>query len=223
MKRLLAAGYGDCWQMCKVFRDGESGRMHNPEFTLLEWYRVGFDDAALMAEVDALVRNCLDGHRVLGPTRRITYADAMQLASATDRAALDHDDEDLIFGALVAPRLGLEGPCFVTDWPVAQAALARSRPGNPELAGRFELFISGIELANGYHELCDPAEQRRRFAADNTARGRAAVPVDERLLAALEAGLPDCTGVALGVDRLVMLALGVSTITDVVAFPATDA
>lgn len=223
MKRLLAAGYGDCWQMCKVFRDGESGRMHNPEFTLLEWYRTGFDDADLMNEVDALVRHCLDGHHLLGPTTRITYADAMDLVSEAERATLDRDDDDLVFGALVAPQLGLDGPCFVTDWPVAQAALARARPENPQLAGRFELFISGIELANGYHELCDPEEQRRRFAADNLVRGQAKVPVDERLLAALEAGLPDCAGVALGFDRLVMLAFGASTIAEVMSFPVSDA
>lgn len=223
MKRLLAAGYGDCWQMCKVFRDGESGRMHNPEFTLLEWYRVGNDDAELMGEVDALVRYCLDGFGALGPTSWVTHADAMRMVSPAERAALDRDDDDLVFGALVAPRLGLDGPCFVTDWPVAQAALARARPDNPGLAGRFELFIAGIELANGYHELCDPVEQRRRFTADNLARGPAEVPIDERLLAALEAGLPDCAGVALGFDRLVMLALGASTIADVLTFPVSDA
>lgn len=223
MKRLLAAGYGDCWQLCKVFRDGESGRMHNPEFTLLEWYRTGFDDADLMDEVDALVRACLAGHMELGPSTRISHAEALALVPDAERDALDVEDEDFVFGALVTPRLGLDGPCFVTDWPVAQAALARSRPGNPGLAGRFELFIAGVELANGYHELCDPVEQRARFAADNRSRGAAAMPVDERLLAALEAGLPDCAGVALGFDRLVMLALGSTDIADVLAFPVSDA
>lgn len=223
MKRLLAAGYGDCWQLCKVFRDGESGRMHNPEFTLLEWYRVGFDDAAMMAEVDALVRRCLRGYRELGPTSWITYADAMALVPASERASLDQDDDDFVFGALVAPRLGIDGPCFVTDWPITQAALARRRENNADVAARFELFISGVELANGYFELCDPVEQRRRFAADNEARGAAAVPVDERLLAALDAGLPECAGVALGFDRLAMLAVGATSIAEVLAFPVTRA
>ena len=241
MKRLLAAGSGAIYQMCRAFRDGESGRLHNPEFTLLEWYRPGYDHHALMDELDQLM------DRLLGPaaaSRRLTYGDAFRLhagidpfaastaamLSAARRAGLhvagdglpDRDMLlDFLFTHAVQPRLG-DGRAYVYDYPASQAALARVRPGSPPVAERFELFLNGIEIANGYHELADASEQRRRFEADNAARERIAkppMPVDERLLAALEHGLPGCAGVAVGLDRLIMLAAGETSIDTVMAFP----
>jgi elongation factor P--(R)-beta-lysine ligase len=247
MKRLVAAGFGDCWQACRVFRDGEDGRLHNPEFTLVEWYRTGWDDARLIDEVDALVRTVLSGHRDLQPATRITWSEAFEavtgrapgtvgidsgrdlLAAAGVEAPASADEselQNLVMGAVVAPRLGHDAPCFVTDWPIAQAALARPRDDDPTRAARFELFIDGIELCNGFHELCDPVEQRARFDADNALRraaGVPAMPVDRNLIAALESGLPDCAGVAVGFDRLIMLALGTADIRDVLAFPVDRA
>jgi lysyl-tRNA synthetase class 2 len=240
MKRLLAAGSGPIYQICKAFRQGESGRHHNPEFTMLEWYRPGFDHHRLMDEVDALLVE------VLGtpPGERRTYAEVVAEHAGIDpltagldelrAAARDHglghglelDDPDgwldLLMGGLVQPRLGHGRPTFILDYPARQAALARVRPGPRPVAERFEVYVSGQELANGYHELLDPAEHRRRFAADLERRrtlGLPAVPVDERLLAALEAGLPPCAGVALGLDRLILLALGASELADVLSFP----
>lgn len=246
MKRLLADGIGDCWQLCRVFRAGEAGRLHNPEFTLLEWYRVGWDDDALMDEVEAFVHEMLDGYRTLDAGERVTYAQVFHRATGVSHAAADAGRcaaiardcglaapealtlaqwHDLIVGAVAMPTLGCDGLCFITDYPAEQAALARLR-GRPPVAARFELVIDGIEIANGYHELNDPAEQARRFNADNAARvaaGLPAMPQDTRLLAALEQGLPDCAGVALGFDRLVMLALGAESIQDVIAFPTDRA
>ncbi len=246
MKRLLAEGIGDCWQLCRVFRAGEAGRLHNPEFTLLEWYRVGWDDAALMDEVEALVHDLLDGYRTLDAGERVTYAQAFHRATGVAHSAADADRcaaiandcglaapdgltlaqwHDLILGAVAMPTLGCDGLCFITDFPAEQAALARLR-GMPPVAARFELVVDGIEIANGYHELSDPVEQAHRFHADNAARvvaGLPTMPQDERLLAALQQGLPDCAGVALGLDRLVMLALGTDNIQDVIAFPTDRA
>jgi elongation factor P--(R)-beta-lysine ligase len=242
MKRLLAAGSGDIYQVCKVFRDGERGRQHNVEFTLLEWYRLGVDHHALMAEVAALV------HALLGPAR-VAQVEQLSFHAAVGRhAALDPSTAstaecagclqragidvprgadrgallDLIVGELVGPRLGHGGACFVYDYPADRAALARIRRDDPPVAERFELYVDGIELANGFHELGDAEEQRSRFRADLDARaraGRESVPMDKRLLAALAAGLPPCSGVALGFDRLVMLAAGADHIEDVIAFP----
>ena len=242
MKRLLAAGSGAIYQICTAVRDGEAGRRHNPEFTMLEWYRPGFDHHRLMDEIDELMAEVLG----LPPAGRLTYheafvqhariaphtADGAELA----RCARDHgiaqgeplteDDRDgwlaLLMSHVVEPRLGRGRPDFVVDYPASQAALARVRPGDPPVAERFELYIEGTELANGFHELNDPAEQRLRFERDLAARreaGLPAVPVDGRLLAALEAGLPDCAGVALGIDRLVMLGTHASRIDEVIAFP----
>lgn len=221
MKRLLAAGAPSIYQIGPVFRAGERGNRHNPEFTMLEWYRLGFDDHALMDEVAALL-DC-----VLGPeiTRRCTYADVIARAPAT---ALDG-----VVGEL-APREALDlrfsagldalprGRWLVTDYPADQAALARRRAHDSSVSGRFELVVDGLEVANGYHELSDPGEQRDRFAADRARRRAAGQPdhaPDERLLAALAEGLPDCAGVALGLDRLLMLKLGTRRIADVIAFP----
>lgn len=249
MKRLLAAGLGDCFQVCQVFRDGERGREHNPEFTLVEWYRLGFSTARLMDDVDALLRRALEGLRRLGPAERLPWRDAVRRHAGTDpmrageaelcavlaRHGVEppgsalRDREallDLIVSAVVGPRLGRKGPTFIYDYPAAQAALARIRPGDPALAERFELYLDGLELANGFGELADAVEQRRRFEQDlaaRAARGLPARPLDERLLAALAHGLPDCAGVALGFDRLVMTALGLGTIDEALAFPVERA
>lgn len=244
MKRLLAAGCGDCWQLARVFRGGEQGRRHNPEFSLLEWYRVGWDAARLMDEVDAFVRTLAAGRLALGESLRLTYREALrryagfdpfltpvrEIASALeargvevprDMAADEAGLLDLALALLVEPALDPAQPTFIHDFPASHAALARIRPGDPPVAERFELFLGGMELANGFCELTDAAEQRARFAADLDARARRglhAPPLDERLLAALAHGLPECAGVALGFDRLVMLLAGAEDIREVLAF-----
>lgn len=246
MKRLLAAGYGDIYQVCKVFRDGEAGRRHNPEFTLVEWYRVGFDQHRLMREVAALLQVLLADQLGLIPPQYITYEQAFSLyAGINPHTAsksrllecltahqITHDETDrdvlldLIGSHLVYPRLGQGGLMFIYDFPASQAALARIRPGQPTVAERFEAFLNGMELANGYHELTDADEQAERFTRDNgirRMRGLPEHPQDLRLLAALEHGLPACAGVALGFDRVVMLATGVGSIDGVLTFPADRA
>ncbi len=245
MKRLLAAGSGAIFQLCKVFRDGEAGRLHNPEFTLLEWYRPGYDHHQLMTEVEELATQLLENRVPLGTTERLTYEDAFLrhtglnplttsreqwVACArqhgVDTAGLAPDDldgwRDLLLTHLIEPHLGQDRLTFLYDYPASQAALACLRPDKPAVAERFELYLHGVELANGFHELGDAGEQRRRFDADLARRqalGLALTPADEHLLAALEHGLPACAGVALGVDRLVMLALGARCVADVMAFP----
>jgi lysyl-tRNA synthetase class 2 len=243
MKRLLAAGSGPIFQLCRSFRDGESGRLHNPEFTMLEWYRPGYDHQKLMDEMADLLELLLGGPRA----ERKTYGEAFaavygidpHAAKAEELAALaaargievvgygkDSPVDDwlmLLFSLGVEPGLGRGRPTFIYDYPASQAALARVADGR---ARRFEVYAHGIELANGFHELSDAAEQRRRFEADREERRRRGLPlppIDENLLAALEAGLPDCAGVALGVDRLVMLALGKKSLAEVIAFPADRA
>jgi lysyl-tRNA synthetase class 2 len=244
MKRLLAAGSGDCWQLARVFRGGEQGRRHNPEFSLLEWYRVGWDAARLMDEVEAFVRRLAAGRLPLQDALRLSYREAFVRHAGVDpfaasagelsaalaaRAvevpeALAQDKDallDLALSLLVEPALDPARPTFIYDFPASHAALARIRPGDPALAERFELFLGGMELANGFCELTDPAEQRARFAADLEARRRRGLdvpPLDERFLAALAHGLPACSGVALGFDRLVMLLAGVEDIRAVLAF-----
>ncbi len=240
MKRLLAAGSGPIYQIARVFRQGEAGRRHNPEFTLLEWYRPDFNHHALMDEVEELVASIL---RLKGKAERLSYCDAFLQFAGIDplqasitelrEAALrlgtggfDAGEDrdlwlDLILSHSVEPHLGNNGLCFLTDYPASQAALARLSPDNPAVAERFELYYKGVELANGFHELGDSAEQRKRFEselAERAALGREPYPVDERLLAALESGFPDCAGVALGVDRLVMLAVGADSLDEVIAF-----
>lgn len=251
MKRLLAAGSGSIYQICKVFRDGEAGWLHNPEFTLLEWYRVGFDHHRLMDETVELVTPLLTPTLNLNPSERLTYREAFlrhaqidpHTATASDysTAATTHGINasrelmqqydtavwrDLLLTHLVEPMLGQGRLTFIYDYPVSQASLARIQPGDPPVAARFELYLNGIELANGFHELADPAEQRTRFERQLHARvagGQPVVPMDERLLAALSQGLPDCAGVALGFDRLVMLAIGARTIEEVLSFPVVCA
>ena len=243
MKRLLAAGAGDIYQLTRAFRDGERGRWHNPEFTLLEWYRVGFDHWRLMDEVADLVASVLPG---TGEFTRISYRALFlevldldpltctgdQLAAKARAHGIDIagrlDQQawlDLLFTHVVEPRLAGRA-VFVHGFPAAQASLARLEPDDPRIAQRFELYVNGIELANGFHELSDPGEQRARFAANQEKRrvaGLPAVAMDERFLAALEAGMPDCAGVALGMDRLLMLAEQADRIDDVLAFPVERA
>ena len=245
MKRLLAGGSGDIYQICKAFRDGESGRWHNPEFTLIEWYRLGFDDAALMREVEALICCLLAPYRSLAPAEHLSYAGALERhagislkdASDSDLAAcagrhgivceadLDRDAKlDLLMGFVVGPKLGRGAPSFICDYPASQAALARLKPGS--VAARFELYLDGIELANGFHELADGAEQRARFLNDlalRRERGQMTPPLDENLLAALAAGMPDCAGVALGFDRLAAVALGAAQLAEVMSFSIDNA
>ena len=245
MKRLLAAGSGSIYQICKVFRDGEAGRLHNPEFTMVEWYRVGLNHYALMDEVAALVHGALEGRAPSGPTQKLSYREAFEqflgldphsasvaaLANCARALGLsvpasmpdDNTDPwcDLLLTHAIEPRLGRGQLTFIYDYPASQAALARLRPGNPPVAERFELYMDGIEIANGFHELSDAVEQRARFERDNARRlerRESAQPMDERLLAALAHGLPDCSGVALGFDRLMMLATETQSVGNVLAF-----
>ncbi|HUP21679.1 MAG TPA: EF-P lysine aminoacylase EpmA [Thermoanaerobaculia bacterium] len=239
MKRLLAAGYGSVYQVCRAFRDGERGRLHLPEFTMLEWYRVGFDHHALMDEVEALLATLLG---TAGSTR-LTYRELFRRTLGLDPLTCDVErlrvlaedlhvhgelDRDELLALLLTHRIEptfVPGSVlFVHDFPASQAALARLREDRDGIlvAERFEVYVGPIELANGFHELRDAAEQRRRFERDLESRrvsGLAEPPIDERLLAALVHGLPECAGVALGFDRLVMLAAGAQSVAEVTAFP----
>lgn len=245
MKRLLAAGSGDIYQICKVWRDGEQGRHHNPEFTLIEWYRLGMDHHQLMDDVEQLL-GCLLPARCVDRSERLSYQEAVQLHAHVDalhdppslllatlqQAGIDVPADirqdrdallDLIMAVMVGPLLGQQRPTFVYDYPASQAALARIRG---PVASRFELYLDGIELANGFHELGNASEQRQRFELDQQQRrqrGLPVAPLDEHFLAALQQGLPDCAGVALGFDRVVMCAAGAGHIDAVLTFPYTRA
>jgi len=246
MKRLLAAGFGAIFQIARVFRVEEQGRYHNTEFSMLEWYRPGFSMHALIDEVEALVetlaglsgrferlsyREAFLRHAGLDPFS----ADVAKLRAAAIGFGLiqsvDFTDEvepdfwlDLLMSLRVSPRLGQQNPSFLYDFPASQAALSRIRPAQgsePAVAERFELFWRGIELANGFHELTDADEQRARFVADQNWRrtqGKVVPPYDAHLIDALAAGLPDCSGVALGLDRLLMLKLGLPELAATLAF-----
>ena len=242
MKRLLAAGAGDIWQICKVFRDGECGRWHNVEFTMIEWYRLGSDHHELMSDVERLINTMLPPSKQFDRAERLTYAEAVLLHAGVDpfndppavlvarmeNEGIDvppglHRDRDacldLLMSTLVGPKLGMDRLTFVYDYPASQAALARVRG---EVASRFEAYLHGIELANGFHELGNALEQRERFERDLAARalrGLPALPIDERFLASLAHGLPECSGVALGFDRLVMCATDAKHLNEVLAFP----
>jgi lysyl-tRNA synthetase class 2 len=239
MKRLLAAGVGDSYQICRVFRDGELGRWHQPEFSLLEWYRVGFDEHALMDEVEALLLRLIP-ERLPAGSRRVAYAETFRerlglgpesQAEQLSQVLSDHGIPqpvdtsrrglvDLAFATVVVPALDPHALTFVTDFPADQAALAELKVGDPPRAARFEAFCGGLELANGFAELRDAAEQRRRFEQDLRERARlglAAPPLDECFLAALESGLPICAGVAVGFDRVVALATGARELGEVLS------
>ncbi len=243
MKRLLAAGSGDIYQLAHVFRGDEHGRLHNAEFTLIEWYRCGYSLQRLMQEVAQLAQRLLG--LAQAPVEAISYAQAFQreldCAPLTDsdaalralaaRQRLDPQlaarcerDEllDWLMGSVVGPRLGVDRLCFVHSYPASQAALARLHPGDARVAMRFELYYRGIELANGFEELADAAEQRARFEADREQRRQRGLPapeIDQALLDALAAGLPSVCGVAVGFDRLLMLRAGASELSAVLAFP----
>lgn len=242
MKRLLAAGSGSIYQICKAFRDEECGRLHQPEFTMLEWYRIDFDHHALMDEMDEFLNFIL----VTPQAERLSYAEMfqkylgidphldtvekMQLCAKQNGLNIsiecynDHNRDlwlQTLLINIIEPNLGRERPTFIYDFPVTQAALARISQEDCPTAERFEVYIKGMELANGFHELADADEQRARFYNDLAKRYTLKlpkIPLDENLLTALAHGLPNCAGVALGVDRLVMLAANASSIKDVVAF-----
>ncbi|MBX3412761.1 MAG: EF-P lysine aminoacylase GenX [Pirellulales bacterium] len=242
MKRLLAAGAGPIYQITRAFRNGEAGPLHNAEFTILEWYRPGDNLAAGMSLLSD-VAECLFAR---GPADRLSYAEAFQcelgldphraeateLKAACERAgvavpaSLAPDDRDgwldLLVSECIQPKLGLARPTILYDYPASQSALARVRHEEPPVAERFELFVDGVELANGYHELTNAAELRARNTRANIARhsdGKQTLPEESRLLDAMEAGLSDCAGVALGFDRALMLAVGAKSIDEVIAFP----
>lgn len=245
MKRLLAAGAGSIYQICKAFRNhGESGRMHNPEFTVLEWYRLDFNHHDLMREIDELLQIVLTSK----PAQYFTYAELFEEYCDLNPHTISLDDLiiktrklisipetennkdnllNLLMTHIIEPNLGKNNqPAFVYDFPASQAALAKIRNDDPPVAERFELYINGVELANGFHELTNAQEQRARFTKDLAQRkdlNYPAVPMDENLLSALEHGLPNCAGVALGIDRLIMLATQSEKISDVISFPITNA
>jgi lysyl-tRNA synthetase class 2 len=246
MKRLLAAGSGSIYQICKAFRNGESGRFHNPEFTLLEWYRVGFTLSQLMDEIAELMAVLFNGYRALIPTQRFsyqeifkcytglnplefsyqdycTYARDNQLSEAVSICGYDHGLWlDFIFSHNVQPRLGENSVCMVYGYPACQSSLARINEYNSQITDRVEVFINGIELGNGYYELTDAKEQERRFDKEIAIRQQRKHPVtvkDKHLVAALEAGLPECSGMAIGLDRLLMLLANSAAINDVLNFP----
>ena len=245
MKRLLAAGAGPIFQLARVWRNEEGSDTHAPEFTMLEWYRPGASLAGLMDEVEAYLRavlppvvRCRGVETALASFERLTMAEAFQrhagadvLATAGDATALAHQSgarlrdgeswEDLFFRLLlerIEPQLGRGSPTFLTHWPAEQAALARRDPSDSRAALRFELFLCGMELANAFEELTDAAEQRARFNADRARREAlygAEWGLDEEFLAALETGMPDGSGIALGFDRLAMIASGAERMEDV--------
>lgn len=250
MKRLLAAGSGSIFQLCKAFRRGESGRWHNPEFTLLEWYRIGFDLGALMAEAIALLGRLLPSEVLRAPAERRSYQEVFMAYACADPltatvAEFDRcaqargipeamalcgtrraDWLDLLFSHLVQPHLGVNRITCVYGFPACQSALARLSPNDPRTAERVEIFVNGVELANGYHELTDVIEQQGRFQlerAERAARGLPIAAVDQRFLDALTIGLPNCCGMAMGVDRVLMLAVGATSMHEVLAFPVDRA
>ncbi|WP_372383339.1 EF-P lysine aminoacylase EpmA [Xanthomonas sp. NCPPB 1068] len=240
LKRLLAAGLGDCYELGRVFRNGEAGGRHNPEFSMLEWYRVGWDDRALAQETIALVQRALALVGRAAAVQVLSYRElfvqrlgidpllapeqalrAPLQDIAIDPQGLTRDDWlDLLMTHRLQPGFSGDTLTVVHDWPASQCALARIRHDNPPVAERFELYLGAYEVANGYHELNDPQEQRARFLRDNArraARGLPQLPLDEELLAVLSQ-LPDCAGVAVGVDRLLMALRGTAQIADVLAF-----
>ena len=244
MKRLLAAGSGSIYQIGKAFRNGESGRFHNPEFTMLEWYRVGFTLPQLMDEIAELIGGLFSG-QPLQETQRVSYQDIFcsftgldplvfsyqdycafardcQLSEAVDICGHDHAMWlDFIFSHKVQPHLGGNALCMVYGYPACQSSLARINEQHPLTTDRVELFINGVELGNGYYELADAEEQNKRFDKELAIRRQQKLPVsvkDKRLISALESGLPECSGVAIGLDRLLMLLSGSASIEDVLSF-----
>lgn len=247
MKRLLAAGSGSIFQICKAFRnDGELGRLHNPEFTMLEWYRPDFTHHDLMQETDQLLQTVLKTK----PSEYLSYADIfaqhadinphtcsvqelknraieLNLTELQNFTSENRDDWlHLLMTHLIEPQLGIHQPSFIYDFPVSQAALSRIRHEKPPVAERFEVYIQGLELANGFHELTDANEQKQRFVKDlqkREALNYPTVPIDHLFLEALHHGLPSCSGIALGIDRLVMLATKAKKLDEVISFSLVNA
>lgn len=252
MKRLLVGGAGPIFQLARVWRNGEAGALHAPEFTMLEWYRPGADMDGLIEETIELLRAVLPPLvHVRGVTNSVSKSERLTVAEAFDRyvgadvlgtegdaaalaaqagARLRENEtwEDLFFRLLlerIEPHLGRAQPTFLTHWPSAQAALARRDPGDPRVAERFELFVCGIEIANAFVELTDPVEQRARFVADRERRHAlygSDWDLDEDFLAALAEGMPQSAGIALGFDRLAMIASGADRIGQVLWLPPGD-
>lgn len=245
MKRLLAAGSGSIFQICKAFRNGESGRYHNPEFTMLEWYRIGFDLPALMSETADLMERLFDDKAESRTRESIDYRTLFEKFTGLDALAFDSNAYsayarkhgigeavsicgqnhaswlDFIFSHHIQPHLGWKSICLVYGYPACFSSLARVNAQNPSITDRFELFIKGVELGNGYYELCDITEQEQRFDCEIAARMSANRPEaikDNRLLGALAAGLPACAGMAIGLDRVLMLLSESESINDVLSF-----
>ncbi len=248
MKRLLASGSGDIYQICKVFRDDEQGKNHNPEFTMLEWYRLGFNHHQLMDEIESFlqqVTKIFHSRINILPIKRISYQQAFldvlgidpldinidELKLITEQYNIDipvgmsEQDKDMwldwLMTQAIAPAFPKQSFTFLYDYPASQAALAKISETDSRVANRFEVFLGELELANGFYELTDAKEQRRRFENENKKRvelNLPVMPVDEKLLAALEAGLPECSGVAIGLDRLLMVLLGKDLIEEVIGF-----
>ncbi len=245
MKRLLASGYPDIYSICRVYRDGERGERHALEFTMVEWYRLGFELEAIIADTTAFIASCLDRPMLAEPVAAYDYADVFLEFAAIDvhrasieelagacaadkqlRTSIGEDRDawlDLLMSTAIAPRFATDGLTVVRHYPVSQAALARACPADPRTADRFEVFCGDMELANGYVELTDAHEQQRRIEHDlarREQRGQTTNPVDAAFLAALEHGLPPCAGVAVGVERLHMTLAGTNDIGDVMTFAA---
>jgi len=240
MKRLLAGGGGDIYQICKAFRKDELGRLHNPEFTILEWYRLNFDHHDLMDEMDEFLIYTINTKKA----KRFTYAKIcekflkinphkctikqLKLLAKKNNLSVSSLENDidlwlqLLFTHLIEPKLNSEQPFFIYDFPATQAMLAKVRPGKIKISSRFEVYYKGVELANGFHELNDPKEQRQRFNDDLAKRKKLnlpKIPLDEKLLTTL-AKLPNCSGVALGIDRLLLLACNATSIDEILCFRA---
>jgi lysyl-tRNA synthetase class 2 len=244
MKRLLCAGYPDIYEIARVFRDGEAGPRHQPEFTLVEWYRRGFNLDQMMHETVAMLTRLIEPSRLGGPPHYRSYADAFRDSVGIDplsaevhalRRSADVDARleealgdrrdawlDLLLATRVAPSFAVDRLTVLHRYPASQAALARLNPDDPSVADRFEAFHGAVELANGFVELTDAPEQTKRFATDQAQRqslGKSTAPIDDRFLAALQAGLPDCAGVAIGFDRVLMINEAAADIRAVMTFP----
>ena len=246
MKRLLAAGSGSIFQICKAFRNGESGRLHNPEFSILEWYRVGFSLEQLIDEVAELISQLMKNHCNLEPVYKVSYRELFEQVTGlnplvfcqekyahyasenamSDAISICENDHamwlDLIFSYKVQPVLANHQISMVYGYPAIQSSLARINKLSPLIADRFEVFISGIEIGNGFFELSDAKEQEQRFDQEIKSRNSKGLPLVEKdnlFLEALQSGLPDCSGIALGLDRLLMVMANVGTLNDVMAFP----
>lgn len=239
MKRLLAADSGSIFQICKAFRKGDSGTQHNPEFTMLEWYRLGFDHHQLMQEVDDFLKHCIQSVPAEKKTYREIFIDLLKIdpnqitlkelqAQAKTfgyESQINDTIDDLLmflFSHSIEPHIGFKAPMIVYDFPAGQAALAKIRNDHPPVAERFEVYLNGMELANGFHELTNASEQRQRFLQDQTKREKQnfhSIEIDQRFITALESGLPNCAGVALGIDRLLMAKAQTKNIQDIINFP----